>query len=493
MNLQAALFLLLSLTSALCNSNVNEALTYSDKNVNRIDEDLLQLAAIPSISSLPEHAKDIIAASQWLIDHLKSSGLENVQLLPTNAQPSVYAEWLKADGAPTVLVYGHYDVQPVDPLQLWNTPPFEPTVDRKKDMLFRGRGVSDDKGGLLQPIHAVEAFLKTSKQLPVNVKFLLEGQEEIGSPNLAELLHENAGLLKADIALSADGGQISAEHSGIALGLRGGIAFEVEAQTVDVDLHSGMKGGSVQNPIHALAQFVDNLHAPNGSVNVEGFYRGVRERTEEDKADAAAFPFDEAAEMASLGAMGPHGEEGFTTLERRWLRPTLDVVGIWGGFTGTGIKTIVPSKATAKISCRLVPDQDPVAILEALRAHTEGHAPPQTKLTFRKLPFHAQPYLMPRNTMANRAATKVLKGLFKGPFYYREGGSIPALALMKEHLGIWCTSFGFGLSTDNLHSPNERYMITMWDKGREAWIRLLQEISTEAALENASDAAKDEL
>ncbi|CAL5219932.1 g1864 [Coccomyxa viridis] len=499
MGIHSVLLLSSTLIALSRASTVDDATKYSKENVKDIDADLLKLAAIPSISSLPEHARDIVAASEWLIEKLKAAGLENVKLLPTKAQPSVYAEWLRATGAPTVLIYGHYDVQPVDPLELWDTPPFEPKVDRKDKMLFNGRGVSDDKGGLLQPIHAVEAYLKTSKQLPVNVKFLLEGQEEIGSPNLAELLQEHKDLLRADIALSADGGQISPKHSGIALGLRGAVAFEVEAQTVDVDLHSGMKGGSVQNPIHALAQFIDNLHAPNGSVKVEGFYRGVQERTAEDIADAAAYPFDEEAEMKSLGALGPHGEDGYTTLERRWLRPTLEVVGIWGGFTGTGIKTIVPSKATAKISCRLVPDQDPVEVLEALRAHTKSHAPPQTRLTFRKLPFHAQPYLMPRDTVANRAATKVLKEHFEGPFFYREGGSIPALALMKEHLGIWCTSFGFGLSTDNLHSPNERYMVSMWDKGREAWIKLLHEMSVlgsgqeEQAEPDMSTVLKDEL
>ncbi|KAK9909549.1 hypothetical protein WJX75_003981 [Coccomyxa subellipsoidea] len=458
-------------------------------HTNKYDEDLIQLAKIASISSLPEHNTDIQRAAEWLFTRLKDAELEDVQILQTKGQPAVYGQWLHATGAPTVLIYGHYDVQPVDPLDLWTSPPFEPTVSRtgKGQEYFRGRGVSDDKGGLLQPVHAVEAYLKGRKALPVNVKFLIEGQEEIGSPNLAELLVEHKELLAADMALSADGGQISEKQAGIVLGLRGGVAFEVEAQTVGQDLHSGLKGGSVQNPVHALAQFVADLHAPNGSVAVDGFYEGVREITAEDRADAAAFPFDEAAEMESLGALGPHGEEGFSTLERRWLRPTLEVVGIYGGFSGVGIKTIVPAKATAKISCRLVPDQDPDHVMSALRRHVETHAPPQTRLKFLPLPFRAHPYIMPRHTVANRAAAKVLKEVFGAPtLFYREGWTIPFFDLCASHLGIQPISFGFGLPTDGIHSANERFRVSMYDKGREAWIRMLQEIANQAAKPSAS-------
>ncbi|CAL8467971.1 g7509 [Coccomyxa elongata] len=485
-----AIALLGSLVIYLRPTSDDPLLKLASDNSHKYDNDLLELAKIASISSLPEHSTDIEEAAKWLVKRLRDAGLEDVKLLHTKAQPAVYGQWLHASGAPTVLIYGHYDVQPVDPLELWTTPPFEPTVQRegKGQGSFTGRGVSDDKGGLLQPIQAAEAYLKAKNALPVNVKFLLEGQEEIGSPNLAEILEEHKDLLSADMALSADGGQINEKQAGVVLGLRGGIAFEVEAQTVGQDLHSGLKGGSVQNPIHALAQFVAELHAPNGSVAVDGFYKGVREITAEDRADAAAFPFDEEAEMQSLGALGPHGEEGFTTLERRWLRPTLEVVGIYGGFLGAGIKTIVPARATAKISCRLVPDQDPDNVMSVLMRHVETHAPPQTRLTFTPLPFRANPYIMPRDTVANRAAAKVLQEMFGSPvFFYREGWTIPFFDLFASHLGIQPVSFGFGLPTDNVHSPNERFRVSMYDKGREAWIRMLQEIANQAA-ETASSA-----
>ncbi|EIE20818.1 peptidase M20 [Coccomyxa subellipsoidea C-169] len=427
---------------------------FASQNLKKYDDDLIQLAKIASISSLPEHNADILKAAEWLVPRLKAAELEDVRILQTKGQPAVYGQWLHAAGAPTVLIYGHYDVQPVDPLELWTSPPFNPTVTRtgKGQGYFRGRGVSDDKGGLLQPVQAVEAYLKTKKALPVNVKFLLEGQEEIGSPNLAELLAEHKELLAADMALSADGGQISETQAGVVLGLRGGVAFEVEAQTVGQDLHSGLKGGSVQNPIHALAQFVADLHAPNGSVAVDGFYDLLDVVCVEQRVNA-----------------------------RRWLRPTLEVVGIYGGFSGVGIKTIVPSKATAKISCRLVPDQDPDHVMSALKRHVDTHAPAQTRLTFTPLPFRAHPYIMPRDTVANRAAAKVLGGLFGTVKFYRDGGSIPALALFKEHLNLFMTCFSFGLPDDNIHSPNERFRVSMYDKGREAWIRMLQEIANQAA------------
>ncbi|KAK9817046.1 hypothetical protein WJX72_008852 [[Myrmecia] bisecta] len=466
-----------------------QPLDYLTEKQSDFSADLIELARIPSISSLPEHAGDVEKASKWVEGRLKLAGLEDVTVLETGTQPAVFGQWLHASGQPTVMIYGHYDVQPVDPLELWAVPPFEPVV---KDGFYRGRGVDDDKGGLLQPIQALEAYLKTVRSLPINVKFLIEGQEEVGSPQLPALLRKHKKLLSCDYALSADGSQINEQQGGIAIGLRGAVAVEVEAQTVDSDLHSGVKGGSVQNPINALAQFIAGLHLPNRTVAIEGFYDNVRDITEEDKADFARFPYSDDVEMKSLGALGPFGEEGYTTLERRWLRPTLDVVGIYGGFQGEGIKTIIPSKATAKLSARLVPDQDPEHILKVLERHVEQHAPPFTKMTFKLLGFRAAPYAMPRDTLPNRAAAKALELVFGNtPLLYREGGTIPAMALFREHLGVDMTAFGFGLPDDNIHAPNERYRVSMFKKGREAYVHIFQAI---ADLGSAAAArAKEEL
>eukprot|EP00891_Asterochloris_glomerata_P002909 jgi/Astpho2/2909/fgenesh1_pg.00050_%23_152_t len=467
--------LLGSILLPLISASLEQVHTDLNANAGRYNKDLCDLVDIQSISSLKEHQPDLAKAAEWLTVRLIEAGLEHVQKLETGAQPVVYADWLHASGQPTILIYGHYDVQPVDPLRLWKTPPFE---CRLEDGAFKGRGVDDDKGGLLQPIHAIEALLNATGRLPVNVKFMLEGQEEIGSPQLDAFLAQHTKLLAADAALSADGGQISADQGGIPISLRGSIAVEIELQTVDFDLHSGMKGGSVLNPINALARLIGGLHDENHHVTVEGFYDGVNDITEADKTDQAAFPFDEAAEMKALGALGPVGESGFTTLERRWLRPTLDVVGIWGGFQGEGIKTIVPSKATAKISCRLVPDQDPVHITEVLRRHIQSHAPAEAKLTFNKLSFVASPYSMARESAINKAASAVLTEHMGQPtLIYREGGSIPALVLMRKHLGLESTMFAFGLPDDNLHSPNERYREFMFRRGRHAWADVLERIS----------------
>ncbi|DBA76494.1 TPA: hypothetical protein ACH3X2_008556 [Trebouxia sp. C0005] len=476
------------LCSHVLSSGANAPLDYLDKHTSQYTKELIDLVNIPSISSLPEHHTDILSAAKWLQGRLKTAGLEEVKIYPTKSQPLVFGQWLHAKGAPTVLIYGHYDVQPVDPLELWNNKPFDAKLVNGE---FLGRGAADDKGGLLQPIQAVEALLKSEGKLPVNVKFLLEGQEEIGSPDFETFLTQNGKLLQADYALSADGGQNFRDQGGLAIGLRGAITVEVELQTLASDQHSGMKGGTVLNPINALAKLLAGMVDDDHHITVEGFYDDVRPLTSEDKADLAAFPFDEEAEFQALGGALPVGEKGFTTLERRWLRPTLDVVGIWGGFQGAGVKTIVPSKATAKVSCRLVPNQDPDKIVQALEAHMDRHAPHGAKVTFRLLGFKAHPYSMPKDTIVNKAAAKVLEEVMGKPtLFYREGGTIPAMALLKNVLDIDMTMFSFGLPDDRIHAPNERYVESMYKMGRVAYVKLLQSIGGLAQQEEYHDGSE---
>jgi acetylornithine deacetylase/succinyl-diaminopimelate desuccinylase-like protein len=465
------------------------ALAYAEANQNKFNSELLEFVGIPSISALPEHRGDIERAAEWLQGRLGSAGFKGAKIIPTEGpHPVVYAEWLEAaPGQPTVLIYGHYDVQPVDPLRLWHVEPFKPVI---KDGYFLGRGADDDKGGVLSAVQGLASWLQTAGSLPVNVKLLFEGQEEVGSPNLDAFLKQHAKLLKADYALSADGGQLSETESGITIGLRGALGVEITHQTVDVDLHSGMKGGSVANPIHTLTELVAGFHDASGRIAVEGFYDGVVEPTPEDEADMKAFPIDEEAELLeAVGAKGPFGEQGYSTTARTWLRPTLEAVGFWGGFTGEGIKTIVPSKASVKIAARLVPNQSPAAVLKAITKHVEQHSSPLAHVTVKQLGWFAQPFFMERDTLVNRAAGKVLEDVMgRAPYFVRSGGTIPAAALIQQHLSIDFTMFAFGVPGDNLHSPNERFPVSMFHKGIRAYIKVLAELGS-----LAKEASRDEL
>jgi len=437
--------------------------------------ELLELVAIPSISSLPQHQPDIALAADWLVARLLKAGFQNAAALDTGAQPIVYGDWLHAgENAPTVLIYAHYDVQPADPLDLWHTPPFEPVLDEAAG-LFRGRGVSDDKQGVLTAIHAVEVVMEAGGgRLPVNVKLLFEGQEEIGSPHLEAFMADNADRFACDHIFNADGMQIGEETPGILLGMRGMTALEVELRTAHRDLHSGTHGGSIQNPNHALATLLAGLHASDGGVAVDGFYDGVQPPSEEDRQDMSAFPFDEASEAAELGVVEAVGEAGFSTLERRWLRPTLEVVGMWGGFTGEGLKTVLPAVATAKLSCRLVPGQSPREVADKVEAHLLRHRPPGANMTVRRLGPGARAFVAGRSSPATQAAASVLHEVMgSAPVYFKSGGSIPALAILQAHLGVEPVSLGFTLDSDLLHSPNERFKRALYTKGHQAYVRVL--------------------
>ncbi|GLC33660.1 hypothetical protein PLESTB_000101000 [Pleodorina starrii] len=459
----------------------------------RYEKDLTELVRFPSVSALPVHQPDVVAAAEWLAARLQSAGLQNVEILPTEGpQPVVYGEWLGAadPAAPTVLVYGHYDVQPVDPLDEWESPPYE--VVKRGGYLY-GRGVDDDKGGLLQAVQAVEAWLQETGAVPVNVKFLLEGQEEVMSPHLTAFLRRHSAGLAADVALSADGGQPAADRGGISLGLRGIVSLQVDVTTAGTDMHSGMKGGSSPNPNHVLTALLAGLRHPvSHEIAVEGFYDDVVSVSELDRRDIEAYGFDPEKEAAELGLLGHVGEAGYGILEQRWHRPTLEVVGLLGGFTGEDIKTVIPRTAMAKISCRLVPRQTPQDVLAKVAAHIARHCPPYAHCNVTALGGGAFPFTNPRDSPANAAAAAVHSALSgRPPLYLRDGATIPALAAFQQVLGIDTTKFGWGLS-ERIHAPNERLRTDMYDKGRRAWAMLLDELPrrfTAAAAAAAADAA----
>jgi len=452
-------------------TNWNE---YVQANTARYLEELMAFLRIPSISSLPEHAADVNQAAQWVAERLKTAGLEAVEILPTDGHPVVYGQWLHASDKPTIMIYGHFDTQPVDPLELWTHPPFDPVV---KDDRIYARGASDDKGNMLIPILAAEAILKTEGRLPVNLKFFFEGQEEIGSPQMPDFIASRRDLLACDMVLSADGGQWEEDQPALNVGRRGLAAVQIDLQGADQDVHSGTYGGTFQNPIHALAQLISSLRSPQGKILVEGFYDAVRDLSDAQRAQIAEIPYDETQYLADLGLEQLFGEAGYSTYERAWVRPTLEVNGIWGGFQGEGIKTVIPSRAHAKITCRLVPDQEPDQIAGLIAAHVAQHAPVGAKASVKKLAGSADPFLIPVDHPGNRAARTVLTKLYdKEPYIARTGGTIPVCGLFLKFLGAHLVNFAFGLEDENLHAPDEFFRIASFKRGLRAYGMLLEEL-----------------
>jgi len=446
-----------------------------ETNTSRYLEELTTFLRIPSISSLPEHAADVNRAAEWVAERLKAAGIEAVQILPTEGHPVVYGQWLHADGKPTIMIYGHFDTQPVDPLELWTSPPFEPVV---KDDRIYARGASDDKGNMLIPILAVEAMLKTSGRLPVNVKFFFEGQEEIGSPQMPDFISSQRELLACDMVLSSDGGQWEEDQPALNVGRRGLAALQIDLQSAAQDVHSGTYGGTFQNPIHALAQIITSMRSPQGKILVEGFYNTVHELSEAERAQIADIPYDESRYLEELGVEQLFGEPAYSTYERAWVRPTLEVNGIWGGFQGEGIKTVIPSLAHAKITCRLVPDQVPDEIFELIAAHVAQHAPVGTKASVKKLAGSADPFVIPYDHPGNQSARIVLKKLYdKEPYIARTGGTIPVCGSFLKFLGAHLVNFAFGLEDENLHAPNEFFRISSFKRGLQAYGMILEELS----------------
>lgn len=448
--------------------------TYLTEHQSRHQDELLQFLSIPSISSLPEHAADVQRAAQWVADRLTTAGLEKVQILPTGGHPVVYGEWLHAPGKPTVLIYGHFDTQPVDPLDLWTNPPFEPTI--REDRVY-ARGASDDKGNMFTPILGVEALLKEEGGLPLNVKFFLEGQEEIGSPQLPPFVAQHRDLLACDLVISSDGGQYSEDQPELMIGCKGLAGVQIDVRGAKADLHSGMYGGAVANPIHVLAYILDSMRSPEGKILVEGFYDSVVPLSEQDRAAIAAVPFDVEEKKQNLGINALVSEPGYTPAEHMAGRPTLEVNGVWGGFQGEGVKTVLPNEAHAKITCRIVPNQEPAAIVELLTKHVEKHALPGVQVTVRALPGTARPYLIPSDHWGNQAAAAVLTEIYgKAPYYTRGGGSIPVCEMFLNSLGAYTVGFAFGLMDEQIHSPNEFFRLSSFRRGPAAYCKLLHHL-----------------
>ncbi|KAL4520273.1 hypothetical protein Ndes2526B_g01201 [Nannochloris sp. 'desiccata'] len=458
----------------------NKILEALDGNEAAYVKELLEFVSIPSVSAIPDNQKDILKAADWVKKRLKTAGLQNVRVLenPKGPRPAVYGEFIVDTNLPVALIYGHYDVQPADPVENWSSPPFKPIV---KDGAVWGRGASDDKSHL-GAIQAVEAMLKIDKTLPLNIKFIIEGEEEIGSPYLEPFLEEYSETLACDFVISADGGQTSETQPSLTLGLRGAAAIEIEITSLNRDVHSGMYGGAVQNPARALIQLLYTMFDPvTNKVLVKDFYKKVRKITPEDRDDILAMNFDDTAELVqAIGALEPLGEEGFSSLERIWLRPTLEIVGIAGGYAGAGIKTVLPATAVAKLAARLVPDQDPKEILALLEAHIQEHHPKACNVTVRELGFKAFPFVTDRNSPVNTAAAKILKEVIGAePQYVRNGATIPAMAAFQKYLGAETTTLAFALSSDAVHAPNERYSLKQYSTSRVAYVKFLYELGTE--------------
>ncbi len=448
---------------------------YLDAQQDRFLAELLDFLRIPSVSALPQHAGDVQRAADWVAARMRAAGIESVQILPTGGHPVVYGDWLHASGKPTVLIYGHFDTQPADPYELWDSPPFEPVV---RNGQVYARGASDDKGNMLPPILAVEALLQSEGTLPLNVKFLFEGQEEIGSPQIPAFVAAHRELLACDLALSSDGGQWSETEPAILTGLRGGCGLQIDVRGPNRDLHSGIYGGAVQNPIHALITILASLRGPDGRILVEGFYDAVVPLTDNERRRFAAAPFDGEAYMEDLGVEALWGEAGYTPRERTWARPTLEINGVWGGFQGEGVKTVLPAEAHAKITCRLVANQDPATILELISAHVAKHAPPGVMAAVQPLRFLAKPYLMPYDHPGNRAAREILVELYgREPYEVRSGGSIPICTVLLEELGAYTVNFAFGLEDERQHSPNEFFRLSSFRRGQEGYCMLLERLA----------------
>jgi acetylornithine deacetylase/succinyl-diaminopimelate desuccinylase-like protein len=454
-------------------------LAYLRQRHDRILAELIEFAAIPSVSTDPAHATDLEAAAAWAAAKLEAAGPFTVRTIPTPGASVVYAEWLGAPGAPTALIYGHYDVQPADPLELWHSPPFRPAV---RDGRLYARGVSDDKGPMLIPIKVAEAFFAIEGRLPINVKFMIEGEEEIGSRHLESFVAQHRGLLEADMVISADGAMWRIDEPSLTIASRGLAGLELTVQGAAKDLHSGRHGGSVPNPLHAMASLIASLHQPDGRVAVAGFYDRVRELTSAERAEIAALPFDEATYLGQVGAPAAIGEPGYRTLERQWTRPTLEVNGMWGGYEGPGQKTVIPSVAHAKITCRLVPDQDPDEIIALMTRHLERHVPEGARLTTTSGDHGARPCHIDRGNPVLKAAAAALEATYGvAPLIVRMGGTLPVAEIFKRLLGLDTVYFSFSTGDEDFHAPNEFFRVHRLQEGLAAWTRLWNSLGGPAA------------
>lgn len=453
-------------------SRLDAPIAYAQEHSQDSLEDLKAILRIPSISTLPENKPDMEKTARWIADQLETFGFESISILPTGGHPIAYGEWLKAgDDAPTILIYGHYDVQPPDPLDMWTSGPFDPVI--RGDDLF-ARGASDMKGQLVAHLKAVEAMLHTTG-LPVNLKYMIEGEEEVGSPNLAGFIEEHKDLLLADFCLNVDSGILEKQTPSLTYSLRGLAYFELRVQGPIGDLHSGTFGGVVDNPAYVLCKLIAGMRDEKGRITLPGFYDPVRALSDEERASTVSLP--ESWWLEQTGAPILFGEEGYTPTERGTARPTFEVNGLLSGFTGEGSKTVLPAKSMAKLSMRLVPDQRPEEVQASLIAYLEANAPPTVTWELEDL-SSCLPAISERDSEAVRAASRALESVWgKAPVFVRTGGSVPVVGLIKDLLGLDTLMMGFGLPDDNLHAPNEKQHLPNFYRGIETYIRFSHEIA----------------
>jgi acetylornithine deacetylase/succinyl-diaminopimelate desuccinylase-like protein len=456
---------------------IDQVDAYLEGHRGDFEEQLKELLRIPSISAQGQHDSDTRRAAALIRQDLSAMGLA-AELIETKRHPIVYGEWLGAAGKPTLLIYGHYDVQPPEPLDPWLSPPFEPTI---RDGNIYARGATDDKGQMLTHLKAVEAWLKTAGRLPVNVKFVIEGEEEVGGASLEDYMAHQAGRLTCDYAVISDMSQYDRGIPAITYGLKGLAYFEILVQGANRDLHSGTYGGAVANPINALCAILSSLKGPDGRIQIAGFYDSVKPLEDWERAEFSKLPFSEEAYQRDLAVPALVGEAGYSTLERAWARPTCDVNGIFGGYAGPGPKTVLPCKAGAKVSFRLVPSQDPKTVERQFRDHVARVCP--HGVTHEILTHHGAPAVLVNvNTPGVRAAMRaVAAGFGTSPVFIRAGGSIPVVGLIKQHLGVDTLLLGWGQDDDNLHGPNEKFSLADFHRGIKASARLFQELAQETA------------
>ncbi len=454
--------------------DLEKALKYAQDHQQQAVEDLEELLRIPSVSTLDEHLPDMQQAAKWLTDRLNKLGFQSIQVMKTGGHPVVYGELMQAGaGAPTMLVYGHYDVQPADPLDLWTSGPFDPQV--RGDDLF-ARGASDMKGQVVAHLEAVEALVSNG-ELPINVKYMLEGEEEIGSPNLGPFIEQHPDLLAGDFCLNLDSGILGPDTPSITYALRGLAYFELRLQGPKGDLHSGIFGGAVVNPANALAGLIAGMHDADHRVTLPGFYDDVRPLSDQERKDLGDLPQSEEWWSRQSGAEVLNGERGYSSTERATARPTLDVNGLLSGFTGQGSKTVLPARAMAKISCRLVADQDPVKIQESLRSYLQDHLP--AGVTWELETFaEATPAIIERDSVEVQTASKALEQVWGVPTRFkREGGTVPVVAMIERALSMKTLMLGFGLPDDNLHAPNEKLHLPNFHRGIQTLIRFMYDLA----------------
>jgi len=453
---------------------MKSVLGYIDEHRGRFVEELKEWVRIPAISSDPSRTADMVRNAEWLMADLRRLGADRVEMWPTKGHPAVYASFMQAPGKPTLLVYGHHDVQPIEPLEEWKSPPFEPEV---REGRLWGRGVVDDKGQVHIHAKAIESFLKTRGKLPINLKLIVEGEEEIGSANFDELMRDKSADLASDYVCVSDTAMFGRGIPSLCVGLRGLMYLEVHVEGPKSDLHSGSFGGGIVNPVNALAKMIASLHDEDGRIRVPGFYDAVVELTPKERQEIASLPFDEPAWLESTGSPSVFGEKGYSTLERVWARPTLDCNGISGGHQGEGAKTIIPARAMAKLSCRLVPHQEPEEITRKVTEHLLRVAPPGVRV--RVVPLHGgRPYLAPTDHPVFEVAKRAFSKAFGKPtVFIREGGSIPFVRTIADVTGKPCLLMGFGQPDENAHAPNEWLDLENYHLGIKSAAYLYEELA----------------